>query len=349
MSFFGLGLLVSFIVPADFIRSGCSNYQLSSDFPRLEHVNSFDEFIDQTGRQYSNEFEKQMRETIFVTKKNLIDVTNKAFENGLSTFALGINPFADRTLVEYSRLHGSKISLKGEQRVGKHRNYLKKNSVKDLPDNFDWRELGGVTSAKFQGADCGSCWSFAVIGALEGHLFRKTGFLVPLSAQDLIDCAESYGNNGCEGGFQEYGFDYIVEHGIALDTRYPYTQMENPQCHHNETGIGIKIRDYASIKPGDEERMKEVIATLGPIACSMQASLNSFQLYKGGLYTDDECNKGEVNHSVVVVGYGQANGRDYWIIKNSYSPNWGENGFMKLPRNEDGFCGIASECSYPVL
>ncbi|XP_055906561.1 procathepsin L [Eupeodes corollae] len=348
-SIFGIGFLVSVAAQANFIRPRCSNNRLNVDFPRLENVNTFDEFIQQTGRVYSNEQEKQMRETIFVAKKNLVDVSNKAFTNGISSYELGINPFADRTIFEFSQLHGSKISPIGEQRVGKHRNYVKKDLSKNLPDRFDWRDLGGVTSAKFQGMDCGSCWSFAVIGALEGHLFRKIGFLVPLSAQDLVDCAESYGSMGCEGGFQDYGFEYIVEHGIALEARYPYTEMENPQCHHNETGIGIKIRDYASIKPGDEERMKEVIATLGPIACSMQANLNSFQLYKGGLYTDDECNKGEVNHSVVVVGYGTENGNDYWIIKNSYSANWGENGFMKLPRNRNGFCGIASECSYPVL
>lgn len=111
----------------------------------------------------------------------------------------------------------------------------------------------------------------------------------------------------------------------------------------------MKIRDYATITPGDEEKMKEVIATLGPLACSMNADTISFEQYGGGIYEDDACNQDEVNHSVTVVGYGSENGRDYWIVKNSYSQNWGEGGFMRLIRNAGGFCGIASECSYPIL
>lgn len=236
--------------------------------------------------------------------------------------------------------------------TSKHANFVTaKSNTKDLPDHFDWRELGGVTPAGFQGADCGSCWSFATIAALEGHLFRRTGLLVPLSEQNLVDCAEDYGSMGCDGGFQEYAFEYIRDHGVSLKTKYPYTEMENAECGRNETldRSGVFIRDYARIKPGDEEKMKEVIATLGPLACSMNADLVTFEQYSGGIFNDDQCNEGEVNHSVVVVGYGTENGRDYWIIKNSYSENWGENGFMKLPRNENSFCGIASECSYPIL
>jgi len=91
-----------------------------------------------------------------------------------------------------------------------------------------------VTPPGFQGVGCGSCWSFATTGALEGHIFRRTGVLASLSQQNLVDCADDYGNMGCDGGFQEYGFEYIRDHGVTLANKYPYTQSEM-QCRQNET------------------------------------------------------------------------------------------------------------------
>ncbi|KAI8119989.1 Cathepsin L [Lucilia cuprina] len=320
-------------------------------FPKLCEVRNFDEFQQQTGKVYKDEKEKQFRESIFMGTKAVVDMGNKYAALGLSSFHMNLNILADLTHKEVGKLLGSKITFTGEEITSKHVNFVTaKTNTQNLPDHFDWRELGGVTPAGFQGLDCGSCWSFATIGALEGHLFRRTGLLIPLSEQNLVDCAEDYGSMGCDGGFQEYGFEYIRDHGVSLEAKYPYTEMENAQCGRNETyDKGVFIRDYARIKPGDEEKMKEVIATLGPLACSINADLISFGQYSGGIFDDDACNQGEVNHSVVVVGYGTENGRDYWIIKNSYSSNWGENGFMKLPRNENSFCGVASECSYPLL
>ncbi|XP_030388251.1 cathepsin L1 [Scaptodrosophila lebanonensis] len=326
-------------------------------FPKLCNIHNFDEFLEQTGKVYSDEREREFRESIFSAKKSLIDLGNKNAAAGVASFRMAVNVLADLTRKEVSRLYGSKLSFQGEELTSRHINFVTApNAANDrLPESFDWREKGGVTPPGFQGTDCGSCWSFSTIGALEGHLFRRTGLLVPLSQQNLVDCADDYGSMGCDGGFQEYGFEYIRDHGVTLANKYPYTQMENAQCLQNQTantGLGesvVKIRDYARIKPGDEQKMKEVIATLGPLACSINAAPASFEQYSGGIYDDDECNQDDLNHSVVVVGYGSENGRDYWIVKNSYSQNWGEGGFIRLPRNEGSFCGIASECSYPIL
>ncbi|KAH8404005.1 hypothetical protein KR215_007923 [Drosophila sulfurigaster] len=327
--------------------------QALQSFPKLCDVRDFDDFLLKTGKVYPDEREREFRESIFVAKKSLVDLTNNKVGG---SYKLNINIFADMTRKEVSTLLGSKISTQGEDLTARHINFLPATTSTlndNLPASFDWREKGGVTAAGFQGS-CGSCWSFSTTGALEGHLFRRTGVLVPLSQQNLMDCADDYGNMGCDGGFQEYGFEYIRDHGITLANKYPYQQFEM-QCRQNETaGVYpresiVKIRDYARIDPGDEQKMKQVIATLGPLACSMNAGPISFEQYEGGIYEDEECNRDEVNHSVVVVGYGSENGRDYWIIKNSYSQNWGESGFMRLPRNAGSFCGIASECSYPIL
>ncbi|XP_016979575.1 procathepsin L [Drosophila rhopaloa] len=337
------------------VMLGAVSLQQLQSFPKLCDVQNFDDFLRQTGKVYSDE-ERVYRESIFAAKMSLITLSNKNADNGIAGFRLGVNPLADMTRKEIGTLLGSKVSEFGERYTNGHINFVtgKSPASANLPEKFDWREKGGVTPPGFQGVGCGACWSFATTGALEGHLFRRTGVLASLSQQNLVDCADDYGNMGCDGGFQEYGFEYIRDHGVTLANKYPYTQTEM-QCRQNETAGRppreslVKIRDYATITPGDEDKMKEVIATLGPLACSMNADTISFEQYGGGIYEDDECNQGEVNHSVTVVGYGSENGRDYWIIKNSYSQNWGEGGFMRLPRNAGGFCGIASECSYPIL
>lgn len=216
-----------------------------------------------------------------------------------------------------------------------------------MPDSFDWREKGGVTPVKFQG-DCGSCWSFAATGAIEGHVFRKTGKLPNLSEQNLVDCGpKSLGLDGCDGGFQEYAFNFVKQQdGIAVGGKYPYVDRKD-NCKYKSNLSGAQITGFAAIPPKDEKAMKTVIATQGPLACSVYG-LESLLLYKSGIYADEECNKGEVNHSVLVVGYGSENGQDYWIIKNSWDTIWGEQGYFRLPRGKN-FCGIATECSYPIV
>ncbi|SPP74269.1 blast:Cathepsin L [Drosophila guanche] len=335
---------------------GAVSLQSLQSFPKLCDVHNFDEYLRQTGKNYADDGERAYRESIFAAKKSLIDLSNRNADSGFSGYRLSLNPLADMTKKEIATLLGSKVSESGEKYTNGHINFVTapNPASANLPESFDWREKGGVTPPGFQGVGCGACWSFATTGALEGHLFRRTGVLASLSQQNLVDCADDYGNMGCDGGFQEYGFEYIRDHGITLANRYPYTQFEM-QCRQNETAGQppreslVKIRDYATITPGDEQKMKEVVATLGPLACSMNAAPISFEQYQGGIYADEECNQDEVNHSVVVVGYGSEGGRDYWIIKNSYSQNWGEGGFMRILRNAGGFCGIASECSYPIL
>lgn len=198
-------------------------------------------------------------------------------------------------------------------------------------------------------SDCGACWAFAVTGAIEGHIAAKTGELPLLSEQNLVDCSKSQGNEGCGGGFPFNGFQYVIENkGIASGLKYPYTTTEG-ECVYTEEKKAAEIKDFMVIPPGDENEMKRIIATKGPIACSIHAELDSFILYKRGIYDDQECNDGELDHSILVVGYGTENGADYWIIKNSWSEVWGEKGYMKLPRNKNSFCHIADECSFPIV
>ncbi|XP_017079416.1 procathepsin L [Drosophila eugracilis] len=317
--------------------------------PLLSNVQNFGDFLAQSGKTYLSAADQALHEGAFATTKNLVEAGNEAFARGAATFKQAVNAFADLTHAEFlKQLTGLKRSPEAKARAAAS---LKEVSIppSPVPDSFDWREHGGVTPVKFQGT-CGSCWAFATTGAIEGHTFRKTGSLPNLSEQNLVDCGpvEDFGLNGCDGGFQEAAFCFIdeVQKGVSQAGAYPYIDNKD-KCKYDGSQSGAHLEGFAAIPPKDEEQMKKVVATLGPIACSVNG-LESLKNYAGGIYNDNECNQGEPNHSILVVGYGSENGQDYWIVKNSWDDTWGEAGYFRLPRGLN-YCFIADECSYPVV
>ncbi|XP_016947815.1 procathepsin L [Drosophila biarmipes] len=332
------------------IQGAVSNFASAvPKVPFLSNVQSFGDFLSQSGKSYLNAADRALHETAFAATKNLVDAGNEAFARGTASFKQAVNAFADLTHSEFlKQLTGLRRDPAAKARAASS---LKEVSLKPgpVPDSFDWREHGGVTPVKFQGT-CGSCWAFATIGAIEGHTFRKTGSLPVLSEQNLVDCGptEDFGLVGCDGGFQEAAFCFIdeVQKGVSQAGAYPYIDNKDT-CKYDASKSAAKLEGFATIPPKDEEQMKKVIATLGPLACSVNG-LETLKSYDGGIYDDDECNKGEPNHSILVVGYGSENGKDYWIVKNSWDVAWGEKGYFRLPRGQN-FCFIADECSYPIV
>eukprot|EP00099_Drosophila_melanogaster_P019845 NP_611221.1 uncharacterized protein Dmel_CG4847, isoform A [Drosophila melanogaster] len=317
--------------------------------PLLSNVQDFGDFLSQSGKTYLSAADRALHEGAFASTKNLVEAGNAAFAQGVHTFKQAVNAFADLTHSEFlSQLTGLKRSPEAKARAAASLK-LVNLPAKPIPDAFDWREHGGVTPVKFQGT-CGSCWAFATTGAIEGHTFRKTGSLPNLSEQNLVDCGpvEDFGLNGCDGGFQEAAFCFIdeVQKGVSQEGAYPYIDNKGT-CKYDGSKSGATLQGFAAIPPKDEEQLKKVVATLGPVACSVNG-LETLKNYAGGIYNDDECNKGEPNHSILVVGYGSEKGQDYWIVKNSWDDTWGEKGYFRLPRGKN-YCFIAEECSYPVV
>ncbi|XP_011698116.1 PREDICTED: cathepsin L [Wasmannia auropunctata] len=298
---------------------------------------------------YKSSIEEDYRMKIFLDNKRKIVEHNRKYELKEVSYKLGMNKYADMLHHEFvNTLNGFNKSISAKiETVGA--TFISPANV-ELPGEVDWRKHGAVTAVKDQG-HCGSCWAFSSTGALEGQHFRQSGVLISLSEQNLIDCSGKYGNNGCNGGLMDYAFQYVKENrGLDTEKSYPY-EAENDKCRYNPRNKGATDVGYVDIPEGDEEKLKAAVATMGPISVAIDASRPSFQLYSGGVYYDPECSSGTLDHGVLIVGYGtdEETGQDYWLVKNSWGETWGREGYIKMARNKDNHCGIASSASYPLV
>ncbi|XP_009069032.1 PREDICTED: cathepsin K, partial [Acanthisitta chloris] len=281
-----------------------------------------------------------------IWEKNLkyINTHNLEHSLGIHTFQLAMNHLGDMTSQEVVR------KMTGLKVPSGHHHHNETLYVPDwterAPDTMDWRKKGYVTPGKNQG-QCGSCWAFSSVGALEGQLKRKTRKLLSLSPQNLVDCVAN--NDGCGGGYMTNAFDYVRQnHGIDSEDSYPYIGQDE-SCMYSPTGKAAKCRGYREIPQGNEKALKRAVARIGPISVGIDASLPSFQFYSRGVYYDESCNGENINHAMLAVGYGAQKGTKHWIIKNSWGEEWGNKGYVLLARNMNNACGIANLASFPKM
>lgn len=296
-------------------------------------------------KEYKDKNEEAARRLIWEKNLKFITIHNLEYSMGMHTYDVGMNDMGDMTPEEIMRQMGSLRIPSKFPKTGT----LKSSSNQTLPDSVDWREKGCVTDVKYQGS-CGACWAFSAVGALEGQLKLKTGKLVSLSAQNLVDCSNEakYGNKGCGGGYMTEAFQYIIDNGgIESEASYPY-KAKDEKCHYDSKNRAATCSRYTELPFGDEEALKEAVATKGPVSVGIDASQSSFFFYKSGVYDDPSCT-GNVNHGVLVVGYGTLDGKDYWLVKNSWGLHFGDQGYIRMARNNKNHCGIASYCSYPEI
>ncbi|XP_028760525.1 zingipain-2 isoform X2 [Neltuma alba] len=289
--------------------------------------------------------EKLRRFKIF--KDNLKYIDDHNSQN--HTYKLGLNGFADLTNHEYATMYLGTVS-DPKRRVVKANSASRRYALNDgdkLPSHVDWRLKAALTPIKDQGS-CGSCWAFSTVATVEAINKIVTGDLVSLSEQELVDCDKSH-NNGCHGGLVRYAFDFIVKNGgIDSEDDYPYLGIDG-KCDPMKNARVVKIDGYERVPPFNEDALKKAVAHQ-PVSVGIEATGRDFQLYHSGVFTG-ECGT-NINHAVVIVGYGTENGLDYWLVRNSWGTVWGENGYMKIERNVrstfTGKCGIAMEALYPV-
>ncbi|XP_035712986.1 cathepsin L [Folsomia candida] len=233
------------------------------------------------------------------------------------SYKLAMNEYSDLEPAEFnSKMNGFKAPSHPNVRVVGQSDASSSAATARLPVSVDWRTSGYVTPVKNQGS-CGSCWSFSATGAMEGTHAKRTGVLLNLSEQDLIDCSSRT--------------------KITVELRHKLvTHTEG----NNKSG-------YEEVVYGNEISLKYAVVQFGPISAAIDARY--LQYYSSGIFNDTACSSSSLNHAVLVVGYGQdSSGNLYRTVKNSWGTSWGENGYLRLARYAGNMCGIATMASYPT-
>jgi len=305
-----------------------------------EYQNEFTKFMQTYKKSYhSDEF--QYRYGVF--KKN-IDFINQHNTEG-HTYTVAVNQFADMSNEEYGRVY---LGLKLKAPIDPEDLVKTPSALPEaLPTTWDWNAKGACTPIKNQ-QQCGSCWSFSTTGSTEGCHFISTGKLVSLSEQNIMDCSDSWGNAGCDGGLMTEAMNYIIANkGIDTESSYPYT-AEDGTCHYKAANSGATLSSMANVTSGDENDLQTKVYA-GPTSVAIDASQSSFQFYSTGIYSDPNCSSTQLDHGVLAVGWGaDAKGKAYWIVKNSWGTSWGQQGWFWLARNDNNMCGIATMATRPI-
>ncbi|KPP62034.1 cathepsin L precursor-like [Scleropages formosus] len=296
------------------------------------------------GKSYRSPAEEEQRRLTWLSNRKRVLIHNMLADQGIKTYRLGMTFFADMDNKEYRRVaFRSCLGFFNTTKARRGSTYLTQTGVTGLPATVDWRDKGYT-------------------GSLEGQNFRKTNKLVSLSEQQLVDCSGDFGNFGCGGGLMDQAFEYIKANGgIDTEDSYPY-EAEDGTCRFKPENVGATCSGYVDIPSGDENALKEAVATVGPVSVAIDAGHESFQLYQSGSATvcrrfgpaaerqrKTTTLRTYAAHLPSQLGYGTENGQDYWLVKNSWGLDWGDQGYIKMSRNKKNQCGIATASSYPLV
>ncbi|XP_066492376.1 pro-cathepsin H [Tiliqua scincoides] len=299
----------------------------------------FKTWMSQNNRQYGSEEEYWQRLQVFMENKRRIDRHNA----GNHTFQLGLNQFADMTFAEFQKKY---LWQEPQNCSATKGNFVSGAGLS--PSTIDWRKKGNyVTPVKNQGP-CGSCWTFSTTGCLESAIAIQTGKLLNLAEQQLVDCAQDFNNHGCSGGLPSQAFEYILyNRGLMGEDSYPY-RAKNGTCHFQPQKAIAFVKDVVNITLYDEQGLVEAVGRFNPVSFAFEV-VGDFMFYKQGVYSSTKCQDtpDKVNHAVLAVGYGEENGVPYWIVKNSWGPSWGMDGYFYIERGKN-MCGLAACASFPV-
>jgi len=275
---------------------------------------------------------------------------------------MGVNQFTDMTREEF--LNSGRVMKQKLQAVdaiscltnGVEADFSKIN-IAAAPTEFDWRNQTDIVSPIQDQAQCGSCWAFSTVSAIESATAIKTGKLTKLSEQEIVDCShgcvleigQQVCNQGCNGGWPWSALTDIMSWGgLETEAAYPYTA--NTDTCKKKAPYFDKISNYTCLsgpKVANETEMAAFLAANGPLSIAMDAGI--LQTYSSGIIkpAPADCSKTVLDHAINIVGYGTEDGTDFWIVRNSWGLSWGENGYFRIIRGK-GACGLNAGVVFPL-
>eukprot|EP00595_Chromulina_sp_UTEXLB2642_P000172 CAMPEP_0196762438 /NCGR_PEP_ID=MMETSP1095-20130614/1952_1 /TAXON_ID=96789 ORGANISM="Chromulina nebulosa, Strain UTEXLB2642" /NCGR_SAMPLE_ID=MMETSP1095 /ASSEMBLY_ACC=CAM_ASM_000446 /LENGTH=378 /DNA_ID=CAMNT_0042113331 /DNA_START=24 /DNA_END=1160 /DNA_ORIENTATION=- len=314
----------------------------------LDHYD-FERYVSDYNLQFpQGSYEWELRRSLFHTELQRVRAHNA---KNLS-WKEGINKFSILTTAEKKSFFGRS---KGAARTHKPKNAKPFDyetlgkPIESLPSSVDWRDSGVMSSVKDQGY-CGSCWAFASTAVVESHVAIASGLLFDLSVEQMAMCApnpnECGGTGGCSGSTAELAFDYVASSsGLYEEYQYPYTSYFGKDYSCSLPAISkakASISGYVQLPSNNYTALVNAVSTVGPVAISVDAS--SWSAYESGIYSGCNQVNPDIDHAVILAGYGEENGQKYWLVRNSWSPSWGEKGYIRLARfdteTEESLCGL---------
>lgn len=308
---------------------------------------SFEDYVQEFNKVYRDVDEFEYRKSLFMHK--LKEINEHNHQN--HSWKKGVNHLTDRAshelrdILGYDKQLGAIFNQNQKERI---RPFSRRPIMNNLPAEVDWRNKGVITPVKDQGK-CGSCWTFAAAECIESFWAIETGELQTLSEQQMASCTlnphNCGGTGGCEGGITELAYEGVISQGgLASEWTYPYVSYQGrdvPCLFSNHTTVPIaKLSGYHVLPSNELDPLMQAVAEKGPLAVSVDAS--DWGSYEEGVF--DGCNNvnPDINHAVQLVGYGtdKNTGELYWLVRNSWGPSWGENGYIRLKRYQTIPCGV---------
>lgn len=265
----------------------------------------------------------------FITREHVEEISRKS---SFETYTFENHPFKNWSEADLRSLLGTIVKTTKPTEVDLGENC-------DAPESFDGRVQWPSYVHRIRNQEnCGSCWAFAASEVLSDRFAIATQgqVNVVLSPEDLVDCDTR--NYGCNGGYLDVSWDYIVNSGIVSDDCLPYTSgggtsgqcptndFNNHRCPSGATFRKFHASSYTQFTNNCD--VKKSLMNEGPVETAFLVFTDFFS-YSGGVYVSS-CESMAGAHAVKIVGWGVENGDEYWIIANSWGSAWGENGYIRV-------------------
>ncbi|KAJ2948589.1 hypothetical protein O0L34_g7843 [Tuta absoluta] len=298
-------------------------------------------------KKYKSQKEYQRRLKIF---KESLSRTKTLRDSDTASY--GITKFSDLTPGEFRKrmLADQNVQYLGDynRTCGKYRHREENNSdfdvkLGEIPLRFDWRKKGAVGPVVNQ-ERCGSCYAHCVVGVMESMMMISHLATHPprLSIQELIDCSNY--TMKCDGGNPAFAMEYLCDYGLPVvdEETYPLVNR-NQNCKlKNWPKKGVVLSRITKNKTALPHWIATHIADHGPVVATVNS--HTWQYYTGGVISYN-CDADDLNHVVQIVGYNLGVAVPYFICRNSWGADWGEEGYVRIAMKEyyRGICGIGAQ------